>query len=94
MGCRAPTSASTTPWRGSRPKSFDVIVTDPPFHSGPYVRSRFVAGPASHLRPGGRVFLVARRSAGYARAMNATFGNVNQVAQEGGYTILASTAEP
>ena len=61
-------------------ESFDVVVTNPPFHVGKAtdlnVPMQFIADAHAALRPGGRMYLVANRTLPYERAVDARFGNV------------------
>lgn len=75
------------------PGHYDVIVTNPPFHS-PHGRERpdigraFIAAAAQALRPGGRLWLVANRHLPYEQALGAGFGEARLVAQEGGFKVV------
>ncbi|WP_396615992.1 class I SAM-dependent methyltransferase [Lysobacter soli] len=72
---------------------FDVIVCNPPFHAQgrgdrPDIGRRFIAVAAQALKPGGRLWLVANRHLPYEAELDAHFGNVRTVAQEGGFKIV------
>jgi 16S rRNA (guanine1207-N2)-methyltransferase len=73
--------------------TYDVIVTNPPFHTHAGrerrdVGRRFIAVAAEALRPGGRLWLVANRHLPYESVLSASFGATRIVAQEHGYKIL------
>lgn len=75
---------------------FDVIVCNPPFHAQgrgdrPDIGRRFIAVAAQALKPGGRLWLVANRHLPYEAELDAHFGNVRTVAQEGGFKIVDAT---
>ena len=75
------------------PHTYDVIVTNPPFHAGssavrPDIGRRFIAVAAAALNPGGRLWLVANRHLPYEAVLNESFGNVRIVAQQQGFKIV------
>lgn len=75
------------------PHSYDVIVTNPPFHTQsrtdrPDVGRRFIATAAEALNPGGRLWLVANRHLPYEAVLTESFGKVRIVAQEHGFKIV------
>lgn len=75
------------------PQTYDVIVTNPPFHTGtredrPDIGRRFITAAAAALRPGGRLLLVANRHLPYESVLNASFGSVRTLAQEHGFKII------
>lgn len=81
---------------------YDVIVCNPPFHAQgrgdrPDIGRRFIAVAAQALKPGGRLWLVANRHLPYEAELDAHFGRVRTVAQEGGFKIVEgekARAEP
>jgi 16S rRNA (guanine1207-N2)-methyltransferase len=75
------------------PRQYDVIVTNPPFHTHagrerPDVGRRFIAVAAEALRPGGRLWLVANRHLPYESVLSASFGSTRTVVQQHGYKIV------
>ena len=73
--------------------AYDVIVTNPPFHAHgrherPDLGRRFIAVAAQALAPGGRLWLVANRHLPYESALDANFGSVRTVAQQGGFKVV------
>jgi 16S rRNA (guanine1207-N2)-methyltransferase len=75
------------------PHQYDVIVTNPPFHTHagrerPDVGRRFIAVAAQALRPGGRLWLVANRHLPYESVLSANFGTTRTVVQRHGYKIV------
>lgn len=75
------------------PRTYDVIVTNPPFHTQsradrPDIGRRFIAVAAQSLKPGGRLWLVANRHLPYEWVLNESFGTVRTVTQEHGYKIV------
>ena len=78
---------------GGLPKRYDVIVTNPPFHTQsradrPDIGRRFIAVAAEALNPGGRLWLVANRHLPYEQVLNERFGSVRTVAQQDGFKIV------
>lgn len=67
-------------------QSFDVVVTNPPFHVGKAtdltVPQAFIDDAWEVLAPGGRLYLVANRTLPYERLIHARFGEV-RVAHDG-----------
>lgn len=75
------------------PQRYDVIVTNPPFHTGgredrPDIGRRFIRVAADSLRPAGRLWLVANRHLPYESVLDEHFGTVRTVAQAGGFKII------
>jgi 16S rRNA (guanine1207-N2)-methyltransferase len=75
------------------PDTYDVIVTNPPFHAQrgvdrPDIGRRFIAVAADSLRPGGRLWLVANRHLPYENVLSETFSVVRTVVQQHGYKII------
>jgi len=78
------------------PEKYDVIVTNPPFHTSarhdrPDIGKRFIAVAAESLNPGGRLWLVANRHLPYETILNASFGHVRTVTQNAGFKIIEAT---
>ena len=76
--------------------TYDVIVTNPPFHTGsgaddPGLGRRFIAAAARALKPGGRLWLVANRHLPYEHILNASFGSVRIATQRFGFKIIEAT---
>jgi 16S rRNA (guanine1207-N2)-methyltransferase len=77
-------------------KSYDVIVTNPPFHTGsgaddPGLGRRFITAAARALNPGGRLFVVANRHLPYEGILNSSFGFVRIATQQYGFKIIEAT---
>ena len=74
---------------------YDVIVTNPPFHTGsrhdrPDIGRRFIAVAAAALRTGGSLWLVANRHLPYESVLDESFGKVTMVKQAGGFKIVSA----
>jgi 16S rRNA (guanine1207-N2)-methyltransferase len=72
--------------------SFDLIVSNPPFHQGFDVSSeavsRLMAQAPDHLKPGGRLLIVANAFLPYEAALEEHLGNAQVVAQNTRYKVL------
>ena len=75
------------------PDTYDVIVTNPPFHAQrgidrPDIGRRFISVAADALRPGGKLWLVANRHLPYESVLSENFDVVRTVVQKHGYKII------
>ena len=75
------------------PERYDVIVTNPPFHSQgrsdrPEIGMAFIASAARALKAGGRLWMVANRHLPYEAVLNSNFGTVRLVAQQQGFKVI------
>lgn len=77
-----------------RSEHFDLILSNPPFHSGKEVEysiaRTFIAHAWHLLNRGGRLELVANRFIRYDQLMMEIFGNVRRVAETGKFYVLES----
>jgi 16S rRNA (guanine1207-N2)-methyltransferase len=77
------------------PKSrFDVVVSNPPTHSGREVLDDFVASAYHVLRPRGQLYLVINRLLSLKREVDEVFGNSETVARSKGYVVLRAVKTP
>lgn len=77
-------------------RTFDLIATNPPIRAGRAVVRALIEGAWTHLRPGGRFYLVARTAQGartLARLIGQVFGNVAEVERGGGYRVYRAVRE-
>jgi 16S rRNA (guanine1207-N2)-methyltransferase len=72
---------------GNVEAEFDLIVSNPPYHSDYSVAKSFLEGAAHALRLGGSLWLVAKRPVWYENRLRALFGGCHLVEQHG-YTVL------
>jgi 16S rRNA (guanine1207-N2)-methyltransferase len=77
------------------PRTYDVIVTNPPFHAQqgvdrPDVGRQFIAAAADALNEGGQLWLVANRHLPYETVLGASFGDARTVVQQHGYKIVTA----
>ena len=75
--------------------SMDVVVTNPPFHTGRAtdlsVPAQFVRDAARVLKPGGRLFLVANRTLPYEGWIRTCFGACSSVYDGREYKVLSAS---
>jgi len=75
-------------------EQFDLIASNPPFHTGHNVNLRATAAliAESHdaLAASGRLVIVANRFLPYERLLHATFGQVETLAADGRYQVLVA----
>jgi 16S rRNA (guanine1207-N2)-methyltransferase len=80
-------------------RTYDVIVTNPPFHAqsaGERVDlgRRFIATAAEALNPGGQLWLVANRHLPYEGVLDGSFGRARIVTQQSGFKIVHALRLP
>lgn len=77
---------------GGLPRRYDVIVCNPPFHSGAAARldlgHRFIEVAAQSLQPAGCLWLVANRHLAYEQVLAGAFARVRTVVQAHGFKII------
>lgn len=67
---------------------YDVIVSNPPTHSGRAVLDEMVAGAYKALKPRGQLFLVINRLLSLRREVERIFGNTETVGREKGFVVI------
>ncbi|MGJ4730465.1 class I SAM-dependent methyltransferase [Luteimonas sp. SDU101] len=75
------------------PRRYDFIVSNPPFHAlrgepRPEIGRAFIAAAADALHPGGGLWLVANRQLPYEDMLAARFGQVGEIAVQGGFKVV------
>ena len=77
--------------------SADLIVFNPPFHSGAAVHAdtsmRLFAEAGRVLKPGGELWVVANRHLSYRAALRRLVGSTRLISQSPKFTVTASTKE-
>lgn len=72
--------------------SVDVVVMNPPFHSGraprPQLGAAFIRAAAALLKPSGQLLMVANRHLPYETALAATFRKVEELPGAPGFKLL------
>lgn len=74
-------------FRGLAGRIFDLVLTNPPYHTDFSVAREFIEGAFRHLTDGGMLFLVVKRSNWYVNKIRTIFGGC-QVIQADGYTLI------
>lgn len=67
---------------------FDLVLSNPPTHSGKDVLRSFVGESYDLLRPGGSLYLVVNRLLSVRDMMEEIFGNAEQVERRKGFIVL------
>ena len=76
-------------FRDLPPKArYDVIVSNPPTHSGREVLDEMVAGAYKALKPRGQLFLVINRLLSLRREVERVFGNSETAGREKGFVVI------
>jgi 16S rRNA (guanine1207-N2)-methyltransferase len=73
---------------------FDVIVSNPPTHSGREVLDEMVAGAYKLLRPRGTLYLVINRLLSLRREVDSVFGGSETVARHKGFVVIRAVKTP
>ncbi|HHY97364.1 MAG TPA: methyltransferase [Firmicutes bacterium] len=60
-------------------KDFDVIMSNPPYHTDFSVAKRFIEGAFAHLILGGRLIMVTKRRQWYENKIKSVFGGVRVI---------------
>lgn len=70
-------------------RQFDLIASNPPYHTDFGVAKAFVEGAHAHLAPEGMLYLVVKRSDWYIQKVRHVFGGC-RIAEENGYTVIVA----
>jgi 16S rRNA (guanine1207-N2)-methyltransferase len=73
---------------------FDVVVSNPPTHSGREVLDDMVAGAYKSLRPRGQLYLVINRLLSLRRQVDSVFGGSETVARHKGFVVIRAVKTP
>jgi 16S rRNA (guanine1207-N2)-methyltransferase len=75
-------------------RQFDIIATNPPYHTDFGVAKAFIEGAFAHLALGGMLYLVIKRADWYVQKVRSVFGGC-RVATQNDYTVIvAERREP
>jgi 16S rRNA (guanine1207-N2)-methyltransferase len=72
---------------------FDVVVSNPPTHSGREVLDDFVAGAYHVLKPRGQLYLVVNRLLSLRREVDRVFGSSEVLARSKGFVVIRATKQ-
>ncbi|MDQ4045266.1 MAG: methyltransferase, partial [Chloroflexota bacterium] len=82
-------------YSGINGETYDLIVSNPPFHRGKVVDydmpQRLIVEAGKHLKPGGRLMIVANAFLPYDRMMRDHFSEVEVMAATRQYRVLAAS---
>ncbi len=75
---------------------YDLILSNPPYHTDFSVAKRFIEKGFHCLNPGGRMMLVVKRLPWYQNKMASVFGGVRVIRENGYYVLCAEkrSAQP
>jgi 16S rRNA (guanine1207-N2)-methyltransferase len=73
---------------------FDVILSNPPTHSGREVLDDLVASAYKALRPRGQLYLVINRLLSLRREVESVFGNTETAARHKGFVVIRAVKVP
>jgi len=73
---------------------YDVVLTNPPTHSGREVLDEMVAGAYKVLKPRGTLYMVINRLLSLRREVEDVFGGAEAVAHSKGYVVLKAVKQP
>ncbi|HWI52264.1 MAG TPA: methyltransferase [Symbiobacteriaceae bacterium] len=76
-----------------RGRQFDIIASNPPYHTDFGVARAFIEGAHAHLAPDGMLYLVIKRADWYVQKIRSVFGGC-RVAERGGYTVITTQKRP
>ena len=82
-------------WHDLPAKSrFDLVVSNPPTHSGREVLDDFVEGAYKVLRPRGQLYMVVNRLLSLRKEIEKIFGAVETVSQSKGFVVIRAAKAP
>ncbi|MBW8909513.1 MAG: class I SAM-dependent methyltransferase [Mesorhizobium sp.] len=75
-------------------RRYDVVVMNPPFHSGratePEIGAGMIRAASKALKPGGRLFMVANRQLPYEQVLSAGFASHAEIAHDGMFKVFSA----
>ena len=76
-------------------KSFDLVVSNPPFHKGrkaePDLGKSFITTAARILKPKGRFLMVANRHLPYEKTLVSAFKKLETLQESGGFKVISAS---
>jgi 16S rRNA (guanine1207-N2)-methyltransferase len=76
-----------------RGREFDIIASNPPYHTDFGVAKAFIEGAHVHLAMEGVLYLVVKRADWYVQKCRTVFGGC-RVAEQNGYTVITAQKRP
>ncbi|MDF2626336.1 MAG: class SAM-dependent methyltransferase [Symbiobacteriaceae bacterium] len=74
-------------------RQFDIIASNPPYHTDFGVAKAFIEGANRHLAMDGMLYLVIKRADWYVQKIRSVFGGC-RIAEQNGYTLIAAQRRP
>lgn len=74
-------------------QTFDLILSNPPYHTDFAVAKAFIEDGHRHLAMGGHLYMVTKRRKWYENKLRSTFGNV-QVTELNDYCVFVAEKRP
>ncbi|HWI66406.1 MAG TPA: methyltransferase [Symbiobacteriaceae bacterium] len=74
-------------------RQFDVIASNPPYHTDFGVAKAFIEGAHAHLALEGMLYLVVKRADWYVQKVRNVFGGC-RIAERNGYTVIITQKRP
>ncbi|MCR5694121.1 MAG: methyltransferase [Clostridia bacterium] len=71
-------------------EDFDLILSNPPYHTDFSVAKAFIEGSFKRLRIGGNLFMVTKRLDWYKNKLISVFGGVRIARKENGYFVFSA----
>ena len=75
------------------PNMYDLILTNPPFHTGHtvdyHIAHAMISQSFQALNPGGKIIIVSNRFIRYDRLVKEVFGNVTSISESGKFHVLS-----
>lgn len=68
--------------------AFDLVVTNPPYYSNWRIAQSFVASASAVLKPGGRLWIVAKAAGQHAELLTERFKDVRTIPTESGHSLI------
>src|SRR5205823_6411288 len=85
---------AATRLEGLDPRSFDVIVANPPYYAKSDITQLFVEGAKDLLKPGGRYYIVTKMPTAVVPMIFETFGDCSVIENRGYSVVMAGTLGP
>ncbi|HYF93411.1 MAG TPA: methyltransferase [Symbiobacteriaceae bacterium] len=80
-------------FRSIQDHQFDIIASNPPYHTDFGVAKSFIEGAHAHLTTEGMLYLVVKRADWYIQKVRSVFGGC-RIAERDGYTVIAAQKRP
>lgn len=80
-------------FQGLQGRQFDIIASNPPYHTDFGVAKAFIEGAYAHLAMEGMLYLVIKRADWYVQKVRSVFGGC-RIAERDGYTVIITQKRP